>query len=113
MKTFKDLELDVLQWADSRGILGSSDAKTQCLKFASEAGELCDAVAKGRHLDTIDGIGDVMVTLIILADMSRLSILPCLNAAFEVISKRKGEMRNGVFIKAAEPREEESDDDHQ
>ena len=92
-------KLRVIEWASKRGILDKGDSKTQCLKMASEAGELCDAIAKGNREETIDAIGDVMVTLIILARMEGLDEVECLSEAYQVIANRTGEMKNGSFVK--------------
>jgi len=89
----------VITWAAKKGILDKGDSKTQCLKMASEAGELCDAIAKGNREETIDAIGDVMVTLIILARMEGLDEVQCLAEAYHVIANRTGEMKNGSFVK--------------
>jgi hypothetical protein len=40
-----------------------------------------------------------MVTLIIQAKMQGMTIEECLNAAYDVISKRTGKMVNGQFVK--------------
>ncbi len=107
--SFSTLELDVIRWAEERGILASSDSKTQCLKSASEMGELCDAIAKGNKEDTIDAVGDVLVTLILLCAMEDIDLTSCLGVAYSVISKRKGVMQNGVFVKNTETRCEVKD----
>lgn len=99
MSTYRIIELEVLRWAENRGILANSDPKTQCLKFVSEAGELADAVAKGNKEDAIDAIGDVMVTLILLSDLMDLDVVKCLESAYDVIKKRQGKMVNGIFVK--------------
>lgn len=99
MSTYPALETKVLEWAQTRGILGDSDPKTQCLKFVSEAGELADAVASRNKGETIDAIGDVMVTLIILAELENLDVMHCLESAFDVISRRTGKMVEGIFVK--------------
>lgn len=102
MSTYRIIELEVLRWAENRGILANSDPKTQCLKFVSEAGELADAVAKGNKDDAVDAIGDVMVTLILLADLMDLDVVKCLDVAYNVIKQRQGKMINGVFVKQAD-----------
>lgn len=99
MSEYNKLAYSVSRWAHNKGIMDSGDSKTQCLKMASEAGELCDAIAKGDREETIDAIGDVMVTLIILAEMEGLDEVDCLESAYIVIAKRKGEMVNGSFVK--------------
>ena len=97
--TFEDLDFEVIEWARERGILSKSDPKTQCLKFVSEAGELADAVAKGSFTETIDAIGDVIVTLIILAELQGLDVTECLESAYTEIYARTGKMVNGIFVK--------------
>ena len=88
---------DVIEWARERGIFEQSDPKTQVLKTVSEVGELADNVAKGR--DVRDDIGDIMVTLILLAEMHGTDLGECLQMAWDEIKDRKGEMVNGTFVK--------------
>lgn len=93
------LESAIISWADERGILESSDPKTQCLKCVSEIGELADNIAKGDHNAAMDDLGDVLVTLILLAKLTDLDLMECLTGAYEVIRRREGKMVNGVFVK--------------
>ena len=46
-----------------------------------------------------DGIGDMVVVLTNLAELSGLTIEECIESAYEVISKRQGKMINGTFVK--------------
>ena len=89
----------IVAWAKERGIFESSDPKTQALKTVSEVGELADNIAKGRHEAAQDDIGDIVVTLIILCEMIGTNLHECLEVAYNEISKRKGRMVNGVFVK--------------
>lgn len=98
---FEELQSNVLEWAADKGILAKSDAKTQCLKSMSEAGELCDAIAVRDRVKTIDALGDVLVTLIILAELENLDLVWCLEEAYGVIQARTGRMENGIFVKDA------------
>jgi hypothetical protein len=51
-------------------------------------------------LEIADGIGDVLVTLILFAKLSDLNIRGCLESAYDTIKDRKGTlMPNGVFVK--------------
>ena len=95
----KTLENKIVKWAKEKGIFEKSDPKSQCLKSCSEMGEVADAVNKGNIDEIIDGIGDVQVTLILLCEMYGLTMEQCLQSAYDVISKRKGSMINGVFVK--------------
>ena len=47
----------------------------------------------------IDGIGDVLVTLIIVAEQLGLTLTECLAVAYLEIKDRKGRLVNGTFIK--------------
>ena len=82
MPSFQELELDVLRWAEARQIIPNSSSQVQALKLVSEIGELCDALIKKDRDGVIDGIGDSLVVLIILADMERLDLLSCLKSAY-------------------------------
>lgn len=86
-------------WAKDRNLIEGSDSKSQLLKTMSELGELADAINKRRPAEIKDGIGDVLVTLIIVAAQEGLTVGECLEAAYEEIKDRKGRMVNGVFIK--------------
>lgn len=96
---FSKLEQKVLIWGAQKGILNSSDPKTQALKFFSEAGELADAIAVNNTEEIVDALGDVMVTLILLSELLELDLVECLEVAYAVIAKRNGSMVNGIFVK--------------
>ena len=100
MSSFGMLELDVLRWADARGILKNGNVQTQMLKGLSEYGELADAIIKRDREGIIDGLGDVLVVLLIVADMEGLDLLSCLESAYNEIKDRRGYLNaNGVFVK--------------
>lgn len=99
--SFDVLNAQVVEWARERGILMAGDSKSQMLKCVSEVGELADAVAKGDIVEIVDGLGDVLVTMIILAELKGLDLTDCLESAYDVIKNRKGKMQGGVFVKDA------------
>ena len=104
MPSFSELELKVLRWAEARRIIPNSSSHVQALKLVSEVGELCDAVIKKDRDGVIDGLGDVLVVLIILADIEGLNLLSCLESAYNEIKDRRGTLQpNGVFIKETVP----------
>ena len=90
---------EVLNWANERGLLNPENKFMQMGKMVSEVGELCDAIIKDDKNGQIDGIGDVLVTLIILANQLGYDIEDCLEVAYTEIKNRKGETINGTFIK--------------
>lgn len=89
----------IRQWAQDRNLLLGSDPKTQLLKTMSELGELADGINKQRIDECKDGIGDVVVTLIIVATQLGLRFEDCIDHAYNEIKDRKGRMVDGVFIK--------------
>jgi len=96
-----ELECAVENWAEEKGILSKATPIKQALKTQEEVTELCSAIIDNNRLEVIDAIGDIMVTLIIQAKMQDLSLEECLESAYNVISKRKGKMINGQFVKDA------------
>lgn len=89
----------VEQWATGRN-LHNANPRDQMLKLGEEHGELCAALARGDEWATADAIGDMCVVLTILSMQLGLSVEACLESAYEEIKDRRGEMRNGVFIKS-------------
>ena len=89
----------IREWAEERGIYESGDSKTQYVKLMEEAGEVGRAILKDDTEEIKDGIGDMVVVLTNLAELSGLTIEECIESAYEVISKRKGKMINGTFVK--------------
>ena len=98
--TWNITELDVIRWAEKRGIIENSDSKTQLLKSVSEIGELADAIIKRDRPAIIDGLGDVLVCLIVVGAIEDLDLTRCLESAYEQIKDRKGYLnKDGVFVK--------------
>lgn len=92
-------EQEVVNWAIERGLITPDNAKTQLLKTFEEMGEVSRAVLKNKHDDFLDGIGDVLVTLIILCKIKNVTLDDCLEKAWNEIKDRKGKTVNGTFIK--------------
>ena len=86
-------------WADERGLYDKGDPKTQALKLVEEVGETCRAILKENLPETIDGIGDCVVVLTNLAELTGYSIEKCIDRAYEEIKNRTGKMSNGTFKK--------------
>ena len=97
---FETLEQDVLRWAEARKIIPNSTPNVQLLKTVSELGELADATIKGDDDEIADGVGDVLVTLIIYCALQNIDPIVCLASAYDTIKDRKGTLTpEGVFIK--------------
>lgn len=102
-KTFEELNGLVVDWAEDRNIIGGSTVRDQYIKAVSEMGELGDAILKNNKDEVEDAIGDVMVCLINLSKISDISMIACLEGAYDVIKTRKGVMWNGSFVKDTDP----------
>jgi len=97
----KEMIGKVIQWANDRNLIEGGCPKSQMLKCVSEVGELADNVNKQN--DIRDDLGDVLVTMIILAEMHDLSLEECLCVAYDDIKDRKGILVDGVFIRETDP----------
>ena len=86
-------------WANNRGLYDGGDPKTQALKLVEEVGETCRAILKEDAKQIIDGIGDCVVVLVNLAELTGTPIEDCIQAAYNEIKDRTGKMSNGTFKK--------------
>jgi NTP pyrophosphatase (non-canonical NTP hydrolase) len=96
----------VLTWGVEKEITGPNGKGTkiaQAAKVLEEARETYNAVQASDLHETKDGIGDTIVTCILLAEMHGWTAEECLQAAYDVISQRSGAMIEGSFVKASEP----------
>lgn len=101
MNTLDQLVEQVQQWSIDKN-LHNGNSDRQALKFYEEAGEVASALSR-RQMDALkDGIGDTVVTLIILAQQHNMTLQECLQYAYDEIKGRKGKTINGTFIKEAD-----------
>lgn len=111
MRKNKDFE-QIRNWAENKGIYKSGDPMTQFAKLSEEQGELAQALLKEDRAGVIDAIGDMVVVLTNLAELSsdrfclkgrttnkRFTIETCISHAWEEIKDRTGKMENGSFVK--------------
>lgn len=98
-ENISSLEQKIVNWAEDRGLISEENSKNQFLKTIEEVGELASALAKNDKEALIDAVGDVIVTLVILAKCENLSATDCLASAYKEIKDRKGKTKGGVFIK--------------
>ena len=98
MKLTNEFE-PIRDWAKEKGIYEKGDMKTQSLKLIEEAGELCKAVLQEDRAEIEDAIGDCVVVLTSISHMVGTDIEDCIMDVYNVITKRKGKMINGTFVK--------------
>lgn len=118
---YEELSKLVIEWGESKGILDSSTPLRQLDKTQEELDETRAALKKLNDFDyqrdlmedigmptptkegilaeVKDGIGDMLVTIVLLAKMVELDTTDCLNAAYDVIKGRTGKMVDGQFVK--------------
>lgn len=112
---YNELEALVISWAEQKGIFEKGNPEAQCDKTLEEVYELKEALEaqsiglknfkniKGKNVLTSeeikDALGDILVTIIIQAEMQGLKLEDCLQSAYNVISKRTGKMVEGKFVR--------------
>ena len=89
----------VVNWGNDKGILEQGTTVSQAVKTIEEASELLSAVNADDRSEVKDAIGDVMVTVILQAEMQGMDVRDCLRHAYRQIADREGRMVNGQFIK--------------
>ena len=99
MRSYGELEALVIAWATQKGILENGTAIGQASKTIEEVNELVQAITVDDREEIIDALGDILVTIIIQAEMQGLKLTECLDSAYNVISKRTGKMVDGQFVK--------------
>lgn len=94
-----EIFVKIRNWARERDI-ADGDAHSQFLKVAEELGEVAAAMARSDRNALVDSLGDITVTVIILAQQHGLRLEDCLESAYKVIRNRNGKLVNGVFVKS-------------
>jgi NTP pyrophosphatase (non-canonical NTP hydrolase) len=101
MMDYNQLESLVVEWAANKGILEKATTAAQANKTMEECQELIDAIQDDNREEIADALGDILVTIIIQAKMQNMSLVECLEGAYNIIAKRTGKMVNGQFVKDA------------
>ena len=101
MMDYNQLEALVIEWAENKGILQKATPARQADKTLEEVEELRAAIVDNNREEIADALGDILVTIIIQAKMQNMSLVECLEGAYNVITKRTGKMVNGQFVKDA------------
>lgn len=97
-----ELIKSVEQWSKDKG-LDKGNSFTQYAKSSEEMGEVAAALCRNDIDELRDGIGDVIVTLVILAQQNDMTLHECLEQAYNEIKDRKGVMsKDGSFIKQSD-----------
>ena len=122
-KSMKHEELSklVINWGQDKDIFNKSTPLRQLDKTQEELDETREALQKLNNFnyqadlmegigvptpteediraEVKDGIGDMLVTIVLLAKMVDMDTTDCLKAAYGVIKGRTGKMVDGQFVK--------------
>lgn len=97
---YEEIEQKIIQWSKDRKIIPNATPQSQLLKAFEEMGELAAAEARNSLSKIEDSVGDVMVCLINYCARRGISIVKCMEYAYDEIKDRKGTlMPNGIFVK--------------
>ena len=80
--TYKELEPLIIQWAADKGILGKATPEAQAKKTLEEVNELIEAIDDNDRVEIIDALGDILVTIIIQAELQGVKLEDCLESAY-------------------------------
>lgn len=98
----------IKKWGREKGI---DNDTMQFAKINEEVGELAHELVRGYCGDsgasvpsqeTVDAIGDILVTVIIFADIIGVDPLGALQLSYDTIKGRTGHTENGSFIKTGD-----------
>jgi hypothetical protein len=102
MKSYRELEMLVLQWGEARRIVQNSSPAAQAMKTHEELLELRDAIRTNDRDAMKDAYGDILVTLIMGCATADIDLVSCLELAYKEIKDRKGTLNaDGIFVKEA------------
>ena len=82
-ETLQELQKKIIQWANDKDLLKLENAPKQRLKLLEEVGETAGSILKNNTDEIKDGIGDIFVVLVILAEQLSEKILFDMNGVAE------------------------------
>ncbi len=108
--SYRELEIEVIRWAEARQIIPNATPQSQLNKGLSEFAELFTAESQRDMVKIKDGVGDVMVCLINYCALKDIDLVDCLALAYNEIRDRKGTLKpDGTFVKEAETKVQPTD----
>ena len=98
--SYAEFEMKVIQWGEARGIVQNSNPMAQWKKTQEEVFELLKAIENKDVAEMKDAYGDILVTLIMGCATADISLVECLELAYNEIKDRKGFLnKDGIFVK--------------
>ena len=102
----QELIEQVEQWAVSKGIDEAENWKPQFKKIVEEVAEYKEELKLSENdtvanlMDEMTEMGDILVTLAIMAQQRGYELKQCLELAYKKIKDRQGEVIDGSFVKS-------------
>src|SRR5690625_4540794 len=96
------LDTEVISFFEEKGLYEKTTYSDQFLKLKEEVGELEEALPTGDDEQILSEAGDVYITLMNVLKCCGLSMEQAVNYSVDKVVKRKGQVKNGVFIKEGE-----------
>lgn len=94
------LDTHIDQWGLDRGIIQNGKPLAQVSKTLEEVAELVEALVKDDKAAVMDALGDIYVTLRMVAGTYGVSMERCIQLAYEEIKDRTGYLTpDGIFVK--------------
>lgn len=101
--SYRELEINVLRWAEARRIIPNATPQAQLNKTLEELAELFKAESQKNMAAIKDGVGDVVVCLINYCALKDIDLVQCLGRAYDEIKDRRGTLlADGTFVKESQ-----------
>ena len=98
--TLDELFDEVAQWGGNHKLTKPEYIPKQAMKIIEEVGELFSAIIKNKsEKEKKDGVGDTLVTIILLCEQLGFNPKECLQLAMDEIRNRDVKMVDGSLIK--------------
>ena len=95
----RELKEKILEWGSNKNLLHYENRFKQYSKLQEESNELFVAMLDDNKAEIIDGLGDCVIVLTILAEQLGFDLATCVDCAYDEIKNRTGVTKNGTFIK--------------
>jgi len=93
------LKKEILKWGSDKNLLHYENRFKQYSKLQEESNELYVAMLDDNKAEIIDGLGDCVIVLTILAEQLGFDLATCVECAYDEIKNRTGKTLNGNFTK--------------
>ena len=99
MKLLEELDINIIMWGEEKGLISPERIDRQFMKMVEEVGEVAECISKGKPDELALELGDVFVTLTLLAAQNKLNLTDCVQLAYDKIKGRSGKIINNTFVK--------------